>query len=269
MVTVYPRWRVKTVTIKVAALFLAGGVAITTAQAQTEGTRINMLPLPKQLPLAFFAPDSLAGAMLEPLALPEAPAGTQLAAGNRTGSIKAVEPQAEPRPERTAQADPDETSAGEAPADDTPAAAAADETPSEAAPEPAAAEAQPDAEGLPATVVHVIVENVESDSGFVNIAVCDTGLSEEGCPYHISLPASRGFVEAMFDNVPPGIYAVVGYHDVNENQEFDKFLGVPREPYALSGAAAEKLVPSFADAALKIKEGENYVIIRMKRLGNG
>ena len=44
-------------------------------------------------------------------------------------------------------------------------------------------------------------------------------------------------------------------------------LGIPREPYALSGRAADKMVPTFADAALPIKTGENAVIIRLKRLG--
>jgi uncharacterized protein (DUF2141 family) len=44
-------------------------------------------------------------------------------------------------------------------------------------------------------------------------------------------------------------------------------LGIPREPYALSGPAADKMVPTFADAALPIKSGENAVIIRLKRLG--
>jgi hypothetical protein len=88
----------------------------------------------------------------------------------------------------------------------------------------------------------------------VNVAVCDKDLSEEGCPHSTSVKASAGFVEARFDKVPPGNYAVVGYHDENGNDEFDKFLGVPREPYALSNRAGEKMVPTFKDAALKIKQ---------------
>jgi uncharacterized protein (DUF2141 family) len=76
-------------------------------------------------------------------------------------------------------------------------------------------------------------------------------------------------VEATIEDVPPGVYAVVGYQDVNSNDEFDRMLGIPREPNALSGAAGVTLVREFADAALDINQGVNYVIIRMRRLGGG
>jgi uncharacterized protein (DUF2141 family) len=78
------------------------------------------------------------------------------------------------------------------------------------------------------------------------------------------VPAAAGFVETQFEGIAPGRYAVVGYHDVNGNDVFDKFLGVPREPYALSSEAGEMLVPTFEDAALRINEGENFVIIRLQ-----
>jgi uncharacterized protein (DUF2141 family) len=81
------------------------------------------------------------------------------------------------------------------------------------------------------------------------------------------VPASLGFVETEFDDIPPGTYAVVGYHDVNGNDEFDKLLGMPREPYALSNNASEKLIPTFRDASLTINAGDNAIIIRLKRLG--
>jgi uncharacterized protein (DUF2141 family) len=131
---------------------------------------------------------------------------------------------------------------------------------------PARAPAKPAAPAAGKTTITVIVEGVESSKGVVNVAVCDKDLSEEGCPHSTSVKASAGFVEARFDKVPPGNYAVVGYHDENGNDEFDKFLGVPREPYALSNRAGEKMVPTFKDAALKIKQGENTVIIRLQRL---
>lgn len=116
--------------------------------------------------------------------------------------------------------------------------------------------------------ITVIVEGVESSQGTINVGVCDTGLSREGCPYHTEVKASAGFVEAHFDGIPPGRYAVVGYHDVNGNSEHDKFLGVPKEPYALSSKAGSKMIPTFNDAAVKIEKGENTVIIKMRRFGS-
>jgi uncharacterized protein (DUF2141 family) len=115
----------------------------------------------------------------------------------------------------------------------------------------------------------VIVENVQTNDGTVNIGLCDKGLSREECPYDREVKASPGFIEATFESIPPGRYAVVAYHDVNGNGQFDRLLGIPREPYALSGQAAKKLVPSFSDAVLPIGIGENAVVIRLKRLGGG
>ena len=122
---------------------------------------------------------------------------------------------------------------------------------------------------LTTAAISVIVENVQTSDGTVNIGLCDKGLSRDTCPYDKEVQASAGFIEATFENIPPGSYAVVAYHDVNGNGQFDRVLGIPREPYALSGQAAKKMVPSFSDAALPMRSGENAVVIRLKRLGGG
>src|SRR6185503_5320401 len=62
-------------------------------------------------------------------------------------------------------------------------------------------EAEPKASG---STVTVIVENVESGSGTVNVAMCDKGLSREGCPYIREVPAQPGFVQTEFTDIPPG-----------------------------------------------------------------
>lgn len=115
--------------------------------------------------------------------------------------------------------------------------------------------------------VRVIAENIDS-GGQVWLALCDTSLSVEGCPYKTSVPAAVGYVEFTFEDIPPGAYAVAGYHDVNGDGTFNSLLGVPREPYALSGPAAEMLVPTFEDAALDIKPGPNSVVIQMRGIAD-
>jgi uncharacterized protein (DUF2141 family) len=268
--------------MKFSGLLLIGLGLAGAAQAQTGAARVEMLPLPETLPQLLFAPDPIAGTMLRPFLEPQ-PGATVIA------PVRAVEGVAEtavqPPPAPPVEVEGDAELAEPLPAPETPVAAIPDatiENPLAATPEPTAAPAPVPASpiepalaptpGVPpasSTVVHVIVENVGSDDGIVNVAVCDTGLSEEGCPFKTSVPASTGFVEAKLDGIPPGTYAVVGYHDVNGNDEFDKFLGMPREPYALSSEAAESLVPSFNDAALSIREGDNTVIIRLKTFGGG
>jgi uncharacterized protein (DUF2141 family) len=137
--------------------------------------------------------------------------------------------------------------------------------PTDAAPQPQ--EASPAPVSPTTATVDVVVENVEVDRGKVWLALCSTALSIDGCPYKESVPATAAFVEAKFENIPPGAYAVAAYQDLNDNGVFDKILGVPREPYALSGAAANELVPRFRDAALEMHVGDNNVVIHLKRLG--
>jgi hypothetical protein len=57
---------------------------------------------------------------------------------------------------------------------------------------PAAAEPEKPAEKPKKDVITVIVEGVESSKGTVNVAVCDTALSREGCPFHTEVKASPG-----------------------------------------------------------------------------
>ena len=251
------------IAVKGPALILAGSILASAAYAQSGGTQLELLPMPNTLPRVFFAPDSLAGTYLEPFAAPESggpfamveavPETVDVAETAAIAPVDGPEPVAEPVAMVQVQAD-------QAPLEQSPSAGGGSEVAVESPADP-----PPDEPRM--STVRVIVENVETARGRVNVAVCDTSLSEEGCPYHTSVPATVGFVEAIIDEVPPGIYAVVSYHDVNGNDEFDKFLAMPREPYALSGAAADVLVPEFSDATLDINEGENYVIIRLKRLG--
>jgi uncharacterized protein (DUF2141 family) len=254
--------------MRFAAVLMLGVATAASAAAQSRPAASGFVAMPDKLPMLLFAPDSLAGTLLRPLAqanatgLPEvqpepASAAALTAAPDDTVAMA------------VAQADSSDPSqdaepAAAPPPTEDPAEAAEPETAVENTPAPApeAPAADPNASS-----VTVIVENVESASGNVNVAVCDKDLSREGCPYVREVPAAQGFVETEFKGIPPGTYAVVGYHDVNGNDTFDKLFGMPREPYALSSKAADKLVPTFADAALTIKSGENAVIIRLKRLG--
>ena len=60
---------------------------------------------------------------------------------------------------------------------------------------------------------------------------------------------------------------MVGFHDKNDNGEFDKFLGMPREPYALSGSAGGEFLPRFNDARVTLASGDNTIAIALKTFG--
>jgi uncharacterized protein (DUF2141 family) len=116
-----------------------------------------------------------------------------------------------------------------------------------------------------AGTVVVTMEGADTTSGVLNAALCDKGLSEEGCPIAQHRAAATGKVEFRFENVQPGRYAVVGFHDVNGNRKFDRLLGMPQEPYALSNNVAENLLPKFSDAAVTVGDGETRVTLRLRR----
>jgi uncharacterized protein (DUF2141 family) len=263
--------------MRFAAVILLSVATAAPALAQSRPASVGFEPIPDKLPILLFAPDSLAGTLLRPLAqasppgLPEVKPEPALALADPEGDNTVAEAVAQaegpavqtPEPAITGTAGPEAM-----PEPETDAASAAPEAPAE--PDVAIQtpqESEPPKTDPNASTVTVIVENVESAAGTVNVAVCNRDLSREGCPYVQEIPAAQGFVETEFRDIPPGTYAVVGYHDVNGNDTFDKLFGMPREPYALSSKAGEKLVPTFTDAALSIKSGENAVIIRLKRLG--
>jgi uncharacterized protein (DUF2141 family) len=117
-----------------------------------------------------------------------------------------------------------------------------------------------------AATVIVNVEGVESSSGEVNVGLCDKSLSPDGCPFSAERPATAGRMEFKFENIPPGRYAVASYHDVNGNEEFDRLLGVPREPFGISNDGGGGLWPEFDGAAVRVGEGETKISIRLKRV---
>jgi uncharacterized protein (DUF2141 family) len=116
-----------------------------------------------------------------------------------------------------------------------------------------------------AASVTVVVENIESNKGIVNVALCDKGLSHEGCPVYQEGKAVAGTMTFTFDDVAPGPWAAVAYQDENSNGEFDRLLGVPREPYAISNGASENMVPTLKDAIMRVNDGPNEIHIKFTR----
>lgn len=65
--------------------------------------------------------------------------------------------------------------------------------------------------------------------------------------------AKRGEVGVVFDDVPPGRYAIMAYHDENSNGELDRRFGMfPTEGYALSNNPKVMGPPAFDDSAFDV-----------------
>lgn len=119
----------------------------------------------------------------------------------------------------------------------------------------------------PAATLVVRAEGIEPLRGTVKVAVCVRGFSEAGCPWGASRPARTPTEEVVFEDVPPGRYAVAAYQDVNGNGELDKVPpGIPTEPYAFSNDVGRLAPPSFERALVEVGEGRTMVVVRLRRL---
>lgn len=77
-----------------------------------------------------------------------------------------------------------------------------------------------------------------------------------------ALPIKDKKAEATFSNIPAGTYAILVFHDVNQNNKMDvNFLGIPKEGY---GASKNKLpfasAPTFKDNQFTVADQANCSI---------
>jgi len=78
--------------------------------------------------------------------------------------------------------------------------------------------------------------------------------------------ATQAPITVVFDNLPPGTYAVGAYHDENANDHLDtNLLGLPTEGYALSnGVRAVFSKPNFYEAAFSVGAVDKPVALHIR-----
>ena len=74
---------------------------------------------------------------------------------------------------------------------------------------------------------------------------------------------SGKLASTVFDDLPPGTYAVAVFHDKNGNGRLDRnLLGIPTEHYGFSNDAREMFsAPSFTSAAFNLKQDRKITIL--------
>ncbi len=78
----------------------------------------------------------------------------------------------------------------------------------------------------------------------------------------LSLPAAAGTVTGVFHDLPPGRYAVLAYHDENDNQKLDLFLGMfPSEGWGLSNDPTVLGPPRFEASAFDVADPATSIAI--------
>jgi uncharacterized protein (DUF2141 family) len=82
----------------------------------------------------------------------------------------------------------------------------------------------------------------------------------------IAMRAVAGTQSVVFTNLKPGRYAIIAFHDENDNGKLDENMwGVPTEGYGFSNNAEGFLAPpSFKDASVLLDSPDRAITITLK-----
>lgn len=117
--------------------------------------------------------------------------------------------------------------------------------------------------------IHVVATGFRNKKGIAQFTLFN---SEKGFPDQVrfafrtkSIPLSADRVEAVFEKIPIGIYAVGALHDENSNGILDKnIIGIPKEGTGASSNARGKMgPPSFEDAKFEVSAESVTIEIRI------
>lgn len=102
----------------------------------------------------------------------------------------------------------------------------------------------------------VRISGAANNKGKILAAVCDRASFLKRCTHTVFAPAAAS-VTLNFPQLAPGNYAVMAFHDENDNMLFDKSAsGLPLEGYGFSrNAKGHYGPPGFEDAMIELKPG--------------
>jgi uncharacterized protein (DUF2141 family) len=110
----------------------------------------------------------------------------------------------------------------------------------------------------------ITVKGVRDDQGMVRAGIynsAETFPKEGKAMARTATPAKTGNVTLQFTDLPPGKYAIILYHDENNDGQMDKRFGmIPIEGYGLSNNIKASGKPSFDACAFEIPATQSQTI---------
>lgn len=106
------------------------------------------------------------------------------------------------------------------------------------------------------TSITVTIDNVTSDKGTVKLSLhtADTFMKGKGLMSAQS-KIKNGKITVTFENVKPGDYAIIAFHDENENSKMDfRENGMPLESYGMSNNSMAFGPPNYNDAKFTVAD---------------
>jgi uncharacterized protein (DUF2141 family) len=84
--------------------------------------------------------------------------------------------------------------------------------------------------------------------------------------YKVSVPATEGNVVYIFKQLPPGHYALTGFHDENDNGKMDySFIGLPEEGFFFSNDASPTFsTPKFDTCTIIITDAPAAITVHIQ-----
>jgi uncharacterized protein (DUF2141 family) len=122
-------------------------------------------------------------------------------------------------------------------------------------------------EPVAALVIHI--QNVSPKGGILRLGLYD----EAHYPADDSTPVASADVKAevgdnviTLNNIPPGVYAIEAYQDINGNDKMDtSWFGLPLEPFGFSRDAQPRLSkPRFSAVKFEVAPGVNMQTLHLQ-----
>ena len=114
------------------------------------------------------------------------------------------------------------------------------------------------------STLNLTINGVRDDQGVVRAGIYnspDTFPKEGKAMARTAAPAKAGSVKLQFTDLPAGKYAVIVYHDENNDGQMDKRFGmIPIEGYGLSNNIKASGKPSFDQCAFEVPETQSQAI---------
>ena len=113
------------------------------------------------------------------------------------------------------------------------------------------------------------VENVLPAGGILRLGLYDEARYPDDNAKPIAgadVPAIAGETVITLRDVPPGVYAILTYQDVNANNRMDtSWIGLPLEPFGFSLDVVPFLSkPAFSEVKFTVTTGENSQVIHLQ-----
>lgn len=124
-------------------------------------------------------------------------------------------------------------------------------------------------EGVASSSGTLMVGLYDSEANF-RMAISNAGkiglLNDRSRLVGVAMRAVAGTQSVVFTNLKPGTYAVIVFHDANDNGKLDEnWLGKPTEGYGFSNNAESFMsAPSFKSAGVLLGMSDVSIVITLK-----